>query len=85
MGQTSPAVAAGQPAPLNPRAFALVQPLVTLGGAALSVTYAGLSPGEIGVYQINATVPSRVPGGLSIPLLITQGAGTTTVNVRVVN
>jgi len=85
MGQTSPAVAAGQPAPLNPLAFALVQPLVTLGGAALSVTYAGLSPGEIGVYQINATVPSRVPGGLSIPLLITQGAGTTTVNVRVVN
>ena len=85
MGQTSPAVAAGQPAPLNPLASALVQPVVTLGGAALSVTYAGLSPGEIGVYQINATVPSRAPEGLGIPLVITQGACITTLNVRVVN
>jgi uncharacterized protein (TIGR03437 family) len=85
MGQTSPAGVAGQPAPFNPLAVVLVQPVVTLGGAALSVTYAGLSPGEIGVYQINATVPSRVPEGLAIPLVIAQGVGVTTLNVRVVN
>lgn len=85
MGQTTPPGQAGRPAPFSPLAIAAVQPTLTLGGAALLVTYAGLSPGEVGVYQINATVPSVVPGGLSVPLAISQGSGGTTLNVRVVN
>ena len=86
MGQTTPQVATGQPAPASPLALAAVQPVVTLGGAALPVSYAGLVPGGIGLYQINATVPwSGVPSGLTVPLTITQGAGATTVSVRVVN
>ncbi len=51
----------------------------------LNVSYAGLVPDEVGVYQINATVPTGAPQGLSIPLMINQGGATTTVNVRVVN
>jgi uncharacterized protein (TIGR03437 family) len=85
MGSTLPAVDAGMPAPSNPLAAAAIAPVVTLGGQPLSVLYAGLVPGEVGVYQINATVPGVVTQGMSIPLTINQGAATTTLNVRVVN
>jgi uncharacterized protein (TIGR03437 family) len=50
----------------------------------LAVAYAGLAPGQIGVYQINAVVPARVPEGMEIPLTITQGSYSTTLPVRVV-
>jgi uncharacterized protein (TIGR03437 family) len=85
MGQTSPAIQAGQPAPSNPLSAAAIQPTITLGGSALSVSYAGLAPGEVGVNQINAAVPSDVPDGISVPLVITQGGAATTVYVRVVD
>jgi len=84
MGLTTPAIAAGQAAPSSPLANAAAAPIVTLGGAKLTVTYAGLAPGEVGVYQINATVPASVPQGLSIPLVIGQGGPSTTLNLRVV-
>lgn len=84
MGQTFPAVSAGLPAPSDPLASAVIAPNVTLGGVALTVLYAGLTPDNVGLYQINATVPLGVPAGLSIPLVIDQGGSETTLNVRVV-
>jgi len=84
LGQTSPSVPDGMPAPGDTLAVALTTPVVDLAGVTLPVTYAGLAPGEVGVYQINATVPTNVPEGLGIPLNITQGDSTQTVNVRVV-
>jgi uncharacterized protein (TIGR03437 family) len=86
MGATDQKIVAGLAAPSDPLAKALVQPIVTLGGAALQILYAGLAPGWAGLYQINATVPSSgVPQGLNIPLVIDQGGYTTTYDVRVVN
>jgi uncharacterized protein (TIGR03437 family) len=84
MGATSPAVDDGMPAPDAPLATAVVAPTVTLGGTSMSVYYAGLVPGLVGVYQINAIAPLRVPEGVSIPLVIDQGGVSTTLNVRVV-
>jgi uncharacterized protein (TIGR03437 family) len=85
MGATTPQVDAGLPAPTSPLAQASIQPTVTLGGASLNVSYAGLAPGEVGVYQINASVPNGVPQGLTVPLVISQGGGMTEIDVRVVN
>ena len=85
MGATLPAVTAGLPAPSAPLASAAATPTVTLGGVGLNVLYAGLVPGEVGVYQINATVPVGVPVGMSVPLTISQGGPSNTLNVRVVN
>jgi len=85
LGRTSPAVEAGLPAPASPLPQAIITPVVTLGGTPLNVTYAGLVPGEVGVYQINATVPLRVPNGLAIPLVVVQGGSGTSLDVRVVN
>jgi uncharacterized protein (TIGR03437 family) len=84
LGATSPAVDDGMPAPDFPLATATVIPNVSLGGKALSVYWAGLVPGYVGLYQINATVPFGVPLGLDIPLVIEQGGSSTTLSVRVV-
>jgi uncharacterized protein (TIGR03437 family) len=82
LGQTSPAVQSGMPSPLSPLAVALTKPTVTLGGVQLPLLYYGLTPGEVGVYQINVTVPGSVPVGW-LPLVISQGGSSTTLTVRV--
>ena len=61
------------PAPGSPLAVAVTPPTVQLGGMTLPLSYAGLSPGEVGVCQINVTVPGNVPLGLNTGLTITQG------------
>jgi uncharacterized protein (TIGR03437 family) len=85
MGAVSPMVTNGYPAPLGPAyALALAPPTVEIGGVPLSILYAGLAPEEVGVYQINATVPQSVSEGLSLPLTISQGGFTNSQNVRVI-
>lgn len=84
LGQTSPAATTGFPGPSSPLAAALNVPQVTLGGIALPLYYSGLTPGQVGIYQINAKIPSSVPLGLTIPLKITQGSSNTSIDVRVV-
>jgi uncharacterized protein (TIGR03437 family) len=85
LGATAPPVATGMPAPSNPLPLATVVPAVTLGGVNLTIDYAGLAPGEVGVYQINASVPNGVPQGLQVPLVISQGGYSTGLYVRVVD
>ncbi len=84
MGNTSPAVEAGFPGGSNPIATPLIAPAVRLGGVALAVEFAGLAPGQVGVYQINARVPRNTPTGFDIPLNVSQGGQGTSVPVRVV-
>ncbi len=84
LGAVSPVVPNGLPGPSNPLANSIVTPSVTIGGVSLNVSFAGLAPGEVGVYQINATLPSSVPQGLNLPLTITQNGNSQTVSVRVV-
>lgn len=62
-----------------------VFPVIRLGGVPMAVAYAGLAPGEVGVYQINARAPSRAPQGDQVPLTLTQAGVTTSVSVRVVD
>lgn len=85
MGRTTPAVESGFPAPSEPVAVPLVPPTVTLAGVELPVDFSGLVPGQVGVYQINVSVPYWVPAGMNQTLRITQGGFATSVQVRVVN
>ncbi len=85
LGQTIPIVDAGSPAPSDPIAVPLVSPTVTLGSSNLAVRAVGLVPGQIGVFQIDVSVPNNVSPGLNIPLQIKQGTGSTTLGVRVVD
>jgi uncharacterized protein (TIGR03437 family) len=84
LGQTSPLIDAGAPAPADPLALTTARPEVTLGNAPLEILFAGLAPGEVGVNQINARVPYWVSTGLAVPLTIRQGGQATSLTVRVV-
>jgi uncharacterized protein (TIGR03437 family) len=49
-------------------------PVVTIGGAAATVQYAGPLVGSIlGLMQINATVPAGSTTGTAVPVLVTVG------------
>ena len=86
LGRTSPEVDTGAPSPSSPLATPIVPVTVSLGGVELFVDFAGLTPGSVGVYQINARVPFKgIPTGFDIPLVIGQGGRSTAVPVRVVN
>ncbi len=84
LGRTSPAIDSGMPSPSDPLPSAVIQPTVTIGGVALDIQYAGLVPGSVGLYQINAGVPKSAPLGLTMPLVIAQGGSSTSLSVRVV-
>lgn len=85
LGRTLPSVATGFAASANPLPKVVDQPNVALGGLSLPLYYAGLAPGEVGVYQINALVPGWAPTGIQVPLIITQGTVSTTLTVRVID
>ena len=65
------AVAGASPLPQTP-----VQATATIGGLPATVGYSGLTPGGVGLYQVNATVPSGVTAGNAVPLTISIGGVT---------
>lgn len=85
LGRTNPPIDAGVPAPSNPLLPVLNEVKVTLGDYELPQGFAGLAPGQVGVYKIELHVPGDAPLGTSVPLTVRTATGSTQVNVRVVN
>lgn len=77
LGPVSNPPAAGQTASLTTLSPALLMPQVTIGGFSAPVSFAGLTPGFIGLYQINTMVPSA---GLSGIVQITVQSNNVTSN-----
>jgi uncharacterized protein (TIGR03437 family) len=50
----------------------LTTPSVKIGGVRSTVSFSGLAPGFVGLYQINAVVPAGLAGG-NQPVVITMG------------
>ena len=48
-------------------------PTVLIGDAQARVAFAGLAPGFVGLYQVNAQVPASSPSGENVPLAISIG------------
>lgn len=84
LGRTSPEPVLGDRAPADPLSLVTFQPEVTIGDVPLQIDFAGLVPGQVGVYQIDATVPGSITDAAQIPLTIRQGAISTSIPVRVV-
>jgi uncharacterized protein (TIGR03437 family) len=77
LGSVTPKVAEGAPPTSVPPLSTTDNPVtVTIGGKAATVTFAGLTPGDPGLYQINAVVPSGIVTGDAVPVVI-SGAGQT--------
>jgi uncharacterized protein (TIGR03437 family) len=85
LGQTSPVAVSGAAATASPLEEANAIPTITLGASTLPVSFAGLVPGFVGVYQINAGVPQNIKSGSQVPLVISQNSSSTTFSVRVVS
>lgn len=85
MGATNPAVATGAVAPGPPQlANVTVAPQVSIGNANAQVLFAGLSPGSVGLYQMDVQIPDGVASG-NLSLVVTQGgivSNTVTVPVQ---
>ena len=60
----------GAASPASPLSQAVDLPTVTVGGAAASASFAGLTPGLVGLMQINIQLPSTYPAGSSLPLVV---------------
>jgi len=57
----------------------------TIGGLPANVIYAGLTPGGVGLYQVNAQVPAGTASGSAVPVVISIGgtvSNTVTIAVQ---
>lgn len=87
MGRTTPSVSSGAASPSDSLARVTIAPVVTLEGSAVSdILFAGLSPGFVGLYQINLTVPAgTAPGARKLAVTqngVTSNTATLTVGAR---
>ncbi len=57
---------------------------VLLHGVSVPATFAGLAPGQVGVYQVNVQIPENAPRGNAVPLAISVGGVTSnTVTIAI--
>ena len=63
----------GQPAPASPLLETVETPRVTIGGAPAEILFSGLTPGFVGLYQINSRMAAVGPTGASAPLVVSVG------------
>ena len=85
LGPVSNQPATGAPAPGSPDlAETPTKPTVTIGGVAADVWFSGLTPGTVGLYQVDASVPQGVQPGDAVPVVISIGgvqSNTVTITV----
>jgi uncharacterized protein (TIGR03437 family) len=69
LGVVDPPVASGTAAPDSPASATTNPVTATIGGQDAPVSFAGLTPGFVGIYQINTVVPSGMTPG-DAPLVV---------------
>lgn len=71
LGQTTPTVTNGTAAPSSSLAVITPTPTVQFGsGDATAPLFVGLTPGFVGLYQINVTIPPSVDKGPNVPIFL---------------
>jgi len=80
LGEVQPSLQAGMPAPSTTLENTVNPVTATIGGVSANVAFGGLTPGFVGLYQVNLTVPSGVTAGDSVPVILSV-AGQSSVPV----
>jgi uncharacterized protein (TIGR03437 family) len=60
----------GEAASASPLSQTLLRASATLGGQSLTVLFAGLTPGFVGLAQANLTLPATLAAGATLPLVL---------------
>jgi uncharacterized protein (TIGR03437 family) len=76
LGDVTPRLVAGFPAPPSPVSQVIDTVTLTIGGVNVPVFFAGPTPGFTGLYQVNATVPAGIASNPQAPLVLSQGGRT---------
>jgi uncharacterized protein (TIGR03437 family) len=71
LGQTTVPVASGAASPSSPLAMPSATPVLTINGTQYPTLFAGLTPGLVGLYQMNFQVPAGLPAG-DITVVVSQ-------------
>jgi uncharacterized protein (TIGR03437 family) len=85
LGTVSPEVPEGVAASTTVLSRTANPVTVTIGGKTASVAFAGLAPGFVGLYQVNAVVPAGLTAGDSVPVVLSTSGQTSpavTISVR---
>lgn len=84
LGSVTRTPALGFAAPSNPPATTRATPTVSIGGVNATVSFSGLAPGFVGLYQVNAQVPDTAPSGDSVNVALSIGGSTSnTVTIAI--
>jgi uncharacterized protein (TIGR03437 family) len=79
LGAVTNQPASGAPAVADPLSYTVAVPTVTIGGAPAAVLFSGLTPGTVGLYQVNAQVPATSAKGPAVPVVISIGGRTSNI------
>jgi uncharacterized protein (TIGR03437 family) len=71
LGLTDTAIPDGGVSPASPLANAVDVPTMTINNEPTLISFAGLQPGTVGIYQVNFTVPTDAPDG-DLNLVLSQ-------------
>jgi uncharacterized protein (TIGR03437 family) len=83
LGPVSNQPATGMAALVSALSVTTTTPTVTIGGVAALVTFSGLAPGTVGLYQVNVQVPTGVSAGMVPVILSIGGVTSNTVTIAV--
>jgi len=80
-----PPLATGTIAPVDGSVLyrTLTAPSVTIGAINAPVQFSGIAPGNAGLYQINVAIPTGVPPGDDVELVVKVGNTADTVTIAV--
>jgi uncharacterized protein (TIGR03437 family) len=77
LGAVTNQPATGALSDASPLSYTSAGPItVSIGGIAAPVSFSGLAPGYLGLYQVNVQVPANSPTGPAVPLTISTGGRT---------
>jgi uncharacterized protein (TIGR03437 family) len=86
LGSVTNTPATGAPASDTIHSTTVATPEVTIGGVPATVSFSGLAPTYVGLYQVNVQIPSGVAGGDAVPLLLSiGGVSANAVTVAIAN